>query len=112
MFRRRRPRPRSVAAPTGPSGPRRIVGRTERCETNHPSVSGASVAGRNPREPSVVHGERPRPKLKEMAIMSGCYDYNECDYQQNYDYDYCYRPRHRRHHRRSYDYCWDSNYCS
>jgi hypothetical protein len=43
--------------------------------------------------------------------MSGCYDnYDHCGYEYN-EYD-CYKPRHRRHHRRQYDYCWDSSYCS
>jgi hypothetical protein len=48
-----------------------------------------------------------------MATMSGCYsDYNDCN-EQSWDYNDCYKPRHRRHHRR-YDNCWDysPSYCN
>jgi hypothetical protein len=48
-----------------------------------------------------------------MATMSGCYDYSEyCGSENNWDYNDCYKPRHRRHHRR-YTECWDysPSYC-
>jgi hypothetical protein len=49
-----------------------------------------------------------------MATMSGCYDYSDyCGSENNWDYNDCYKPRHRRHHRR-YDNCWDysPSYCN
>ena len=39
--------------------------------------------------------------------MSDGYEYRDCGYEQSWDYNDCHKPRHRRHHRRQYDYCWD-----
>ena len=38
--------------------------------------------------------------------MSG-YNY-DCDYK-NYDYNDCYKPRRRRHHKKQYNDCWEYN---
>jgi hypothetical protein len=65
------------------------------------------------RESLLVQGKRPRTNLKEMAIMSGCYDDNDYDYcGSDYSYDECYKPRHHRP-RRHHNSCWDYSptYC-
>ena len=57
-----------------------------------------------------MQGERPLTNFKEMAIMSGCYDYNDyCGSDYSYDnWDECYKPRHCRP-RRRHNSCWDYN---
>jgi hypothetical protein len=62
----------------------------------------------------LVQGERPPDNFKEMAIMSGCYDYDDySNYCGDYNYDECYKPRHHRP-RRHHNSCWDysPSYCN
>ena len=42
--------------------------------------------------------------------MSGCYDDYKYDHCNDWDYNDCYKPRRRRHHKKRYDSCWDYNY--
>jgi hypothetical protein len=81
----------------------------------HPERHGDARPWPEPTGIFVCTGERPQATqtFKEMATMSGCYsDYNDCN-EQSWDYNDCYKPRHRRHHRR-YDNCWDysPSYCN
>jgi hypothetical protein len=43
-----------------------------------------------------------------MATMSGCYDYNDYSgYEQSWDYNDCYKPRHCKPRRHHYNDCWE-----
>jgi hypothetical protein len=83
-------------------------------QANSRSVAVASVAGLDSRESSGARGTASgHTNFQEMATMSDGYEYRDCGFDQGWDYNDCYKPRHRRHHRR-YDNCWDysPSYCN